>query len=575
MADFGEYWNDPNTQQLLGIASGLLSAGGPSPTPVSFGQAASQGLLSASKFGTVARENKIRDQQLSHMKTTDELTQLQLLAAIRNQAVQEQMLRSLGFLPPGGGAGGGGMSSGAAPLDPTGRNPSVMAGSGGGGYQPPTSGAPAGPGGPSNIPEGLRTPLAMDLAFNGGKGAGGMMATYAKPISGRAGAPLWGFNAQTGKMEIQGFSPKVDEGMTVDASGKISVAPGYAAAKQEVNTIPNPAGAMQTIKLSNQRELQLSQPEFLTYTQSGGTVLPPRYASLGRELPGVRFGDASNLGTPKPSAPQVSQENFPRESPKEGKEAAQRQLTVLHAEAEAQKKDSGTVAPELQREIDRVQSRVSGQPEPGVVGATQSQSEAVTQNRQQAAGKTVDEQFAKDYVAFTAGGGSQDAAKQIAQLGDVKKALDNAVLGKGPQLTGPKIGSIPDNILKFSDTGQKVISMRERVEEVVQRSLRAVLGAQFTEKEGERLIARAYNPSLSETENSVRVGRLLTQLQNGFSAKADAAKYFEKNGTLEGWQGKLPTIGDFDPDSPGGVSPAKGKSIPPSGRWAIRAVPGG
>lgn len=563
MADFGEYWNDPNTQQLLGMASGLLSAGGPSPTPVSFGQAASQGLLSASKFGTVARENKIRDEQLSHMKTTDELTQLQLLAAIRNQAVQEQMLRSLGFLPPGGGAGGG-MPSGAAPLDPAGRNPSVMAGSGSGGYQPPTSGAPAGPmpGGPNNIPEGLRTPLAMDLAFNGGKGAGGMMATYAKPISGRAGAPLWGFNAQSGKMEIQGFSPKVDEGMTVDASGKISVAPGYAQAKQEVNTIPNPAGAMQTIKLSNQRELQLSQPEFLTYTQSGGTVLPPRYVSLGRELPGVRFGDASALGTPKPSSPQVSQENFPRESPKEGKEAAQRQLTVLHAEAETQKKESGTVAPELQREIDRAQSRVSGQPEPGVVGATQSQSEAVTQNRQQAAGKAVDEQFAKDYVAFTAGGGSQDATKQISQLQDVQKALQK----RGANLTGPMIGSTPDSILKVANPN--AIAMRERVEEVVQRSLRATLGAQFTEKEGERLISRAYNPNLGEKENSIRVGRLLTQLQNAYEQKIGAAKYFEANGTLEGWQGKLPALGDFNPDvaDAGG----KSKSIPPSGRWSIR-----
>jgi hypothetical protein len=564
MADFADYFNDPSTQQLLGFASGLLSAGGPSATPTSFGQAASQGLLSASKFGTVARENKARDQQLEHMKTADQLTQMQLMAAIRNQAVQEQMLRSLGFLPQGATQGAPAMPGGGMPpMDPNGPNPSVMAGSGGVGYQPPT-GAPAG--GPSNIPEGLRTPLAMDIAFNGGKGAGGMMATYAKPVSGRAGAPMWGFNPKTGQMEIQGFSPKVDEGMTVGPGGQVGVAPGYAQAKQEVNSIPNPAGAMQTIKLSNQRELQLSQPEYLTYTQSGGTVLPPRYASLGRELPGVRFGDASSLGTPKPSTPQVSQENFPRETPKEGREAAQRQLTILHAEAEVQKKESGTVAPELQREIDRASGNIKAQPEPGVVGATQSQSEAVTQNRQQAAGKAVDEQFAKDYVAFTAGGGSQDASKQISQLQDVQKALSK----RGSNLTGPIIGSTPDAILKT--VNPNAIAMRERVEEVVQRSLRATLGAQFTEKEGERLISRAYNPNLGEKENSIRVGRLLTQLQNAYQQKAEAAKYFEANGTLEGWQGKLPSMSDFNPDA---VDGGKAKAIPASGRWSIRAVPGG
>jgi hypothetical protein len=562
-SDFSNYWNNPDTQQLLGFASGLLSAGGPSATPVSFGQAASQGLLSASKFGTVARENQLRDQQLEHTKTTDKLTQMQLAAAIRNQAVQEQMLRSLGFLPQGAPQdatqGAPAMPSGMPPMDPNGPNPSVMAGSGAVGYQPPT-GAPAAPsmGGPSNIPEGLRTPLAMDIAFNGGKGAGGMMATYAKPFGGRAGAPIYGFNPKTGQMEIQGFSPKVDEGMTVDASGRVSVAPGYASAKQEVNAIPLLSGAMQTIKLSNSRDVQLTQPEYLTYAQSGGTLLPSRYASLGRELPGVRFGTASSLGTPKPSTPQVSQENFPRESPREGKEAAQRQLTILHVEADQQKRESGTVAPELQQEIDRAQRRVGT--EPAVLGATQSQSEAVTQGRQQAAGKAVDETFGKDYVSFTTGGGSQDAAKQISQLQDVQKALSK----RGSNLTGPIIGRTPDSILNV--VKPDAVAMRERVEEVVQRSLRAVLGAQFTEKEGERLIARAYNPSLGEKENSIRVGRLLTQLENSYQQKADAAKYFEANGTLEGWKGKLPSIGDFNPDADG-----KAKAFP-AGRWGIKPL---
>lgn len=175
----------------------------------------------------------------------------------------------------------------------------------------------------------------------------------------------------------------------------------------------------------------------------------------------------------------------------------------------------------------------------GTLGLSQSQGDQINQERQRAGGKATDEAFAKDYVAWNQGGGA-DSAKQLAQLQDVSKALNT----KGANLTGPFLGSTPDMVKKF--TNPQSIAMRERVEEVVQRSLRSILGAQFTEKEGERLIARAYNPNLPEAENSIRVGRLFTQLQQAFQAKQDAAQYFEKNGTLQGWQGKLYNMGDFD-----------------------------
>ena len=188
-----------------------------------------------------------------------------------------------------------------------------------------------------------------------------------------------------------------------------------------------------------------------------------------------------------------------------------------------------------------------------VVGRTQSQEEGITQQRQKAGGTAADEAFAKDYNAFMQGG-AQDSAKQLAQLQDVATELAKP----GANLTGPYLGRVPDAIK--SVTNPKSIAMRERVEEVVQRSLRAILGAQFTEKEGERLIARAYNPSQPESENAIRVGRLLNQLQQAYQAKQSAARYFETNGTLQGWQGKLPSIGDFDMPEP---SPNAVSQIPP------------
>jgi len=146
----------------------------------------------------------------------------------------------------------------------------------------------------------------------------------------------------------------------------------------------------------------------------------------------------------------------------------------------------------------------------------------------------IDKAFAKDYSEFVAGGGFADARKNIDQLKDVRDKLKE---GKS-NYTGPIIGSVPKRIRTI--TNPKSVSMQEAVEEVVQRNLRLVLGAAFTEKEGTRLIERAYNTSLEENENLKRLNRLINQVESAYKAKESAANYFSKNGTLKGWVGTLP-----------------------------------
>ncbi len=328
------------------------------------------------------------------------------------------------------------------------------------------------------------------------------------------------------------YSAPLGEGMTRDPAGNASVVPGYpegqiALGKAPLEKVQNPDQTFSYVPRS-----QLA---------------------------------AAASANPIPQAPPVpprgpSPAGFPRETPADLRKSGTDALPILQAEAATFTQRGQPVPPDLQREIQQAQTRAGGAypkaanpaPTGGGLAATpqagpprfgQTQEEQIRQQRETAAGKEVDQTFAKDYVAFTTGG-AQDAAKQISQLGDVVKQLGTP----GAKLTGPFIGGVPDALLKFNKTGQNAIAMRERVEEVVQRSLRAILGAQFTEKEGERLIARAYNPNLSEKENAVRVGRLATQLQQAFSAKQDAANYFQKNNTLQGWQGKMPTMSDFDPD---------------------------
>jgi hypothetical protein len=165
----------------------------------------------------------------------------------------------------------------------------------------------------------------------------------------------------------------------------------------------------------------------------------------------------------------------------------------------------------------------------------------------------VDEKFADDYVAWTTGGG-QDAAAQIAQLKPVIQALE-----EGKPITGVPVAVQPDLLLAM--TNPKALQSREQVEEVVQRNLRVILGAQFTEKEGERLIARAFNPKLPPEENAKRLRRLFLQMSSAAEQKNAAAAYFEQNGTLRGFKGKTPSAQDFYNAMEGGAATVSGSSI--------------
>lgn len=156
--------------------------------------------------------------------------------------------------------------------------------------------------------------------------------------------------------------------------------------------------------------------------------------------------------------------------------------------------------------------------------------------------KALDTEFGKSYAEYVAGGGSSDSHKQLEQVKDVGRALSS-----GENLTGPVLGLVPGWIKAF--TNPDSVDVREQFEEVVQRNLRLILGAQFTQQEGERLIARAYNPQLSEEINQGRVERLFKQMATAAEAKERAVKYYEANGTLQGFEGKLPTLEDFDLDA--------------------------
>ena len=161
--------------------------------------------------------------------------------------------------------------------------------------------------------------------------------------------------------------------------------------------------------------------------------------------------------------------------------------------------------------------------------------------------KAVDQKYAQDYLDWTQGGGA-DAAANAAQI---KSVLDR--FANGEVLSGPSIGMAPDFFNAL--VNPEALNAKQQIEEVVQRNLRAVLGAQFTQVEGERLISRAFDARLKPQENAKRLRKLFMQIQTAAQQKQAMAEYYEKNETLRGFKGKAPNMNDFfnvlnAPDAP-------------------------
>jgi hypothetical protein len=159
--------------------------------------------------------------------------------------------------------------------------------------------------------------------------------------------------------------------------------------------------------------------------------------------------------------------------------------------------------------------------------------------------KSRDKKFGEELVEFNL----PDINKGLEQLTEASEALS-----KSNTLTGPIVSLMPNFV--GDRVNPKAAEVREAVEEVVQRNLRLVLGAQFTEKEGERLISRAYNPTLDEAENKKRVERLIKSIKDAAQEKLNMKSYFEKNGTLKGYDSESPTIESIEQSAFGESAPA-------------------
>lgn len=117
------------------------------------------------------------------------------------------------------------------------------------------------------------------------------------------------------------------------------------------------------------------------------------------------------------------------------------------------------------------------------------------------------------------------SVQQLNQIADSLEKTDTA--------TGPILGLLP-KVLRDVITPQGA-SLQDSAERIVQGGLRATLGGQFTQAEGDRFLARAYNPRLDEKQNAANMRTIAREIAAMQLDKKNALAYFQSNGTLEGF----------------------------------------
>ncbi len=140
--------------------------------------------------------------------------------------------------------------------------------------------------------------------------------------------------------------------------------------------------------------------------------------------------------------------------------------------------------------------------------------------------QTVDREFAKKYNEWRTGG--------KADFEENKKIFDEAITGleKGSVDTGMTSGIGARLPGVRTDTRE----LETRVRKALNSMLRATLGAQFTQEEGERIFQQTFDPFASPDENVKNMQTELSKIEKRARDIEQQGQLFDKQKTLSGFQ---------------------------------------
>ena len=149
--------------------------------------------------------------------------------------------------------------------------------------------------------------------------------------------------------------------------------------------------------------------------------------------------------------------------------------------------------------------------------------------------KSRDKKFGQELAKWESTG----AANTRSNIDSLNKII--GLIDEGQIKTGGFVDALPFG----SDWARAIVNPQaqdalDRVRGVVFQSLRETLGAQFTEREGQRFVEASYNPMLSQDQNADRLRDYVLRLESAEKARNQQLQYLKENGTLQGYNGQDP-----------------------------------
>ena len=149
--------------------------------------------------------------------------------------------------------------------------------------------------------------------------------------------------------------------------------------------------------------------------------------------------------------------------------------------------------------------------------------------------KTVNEKFGIEVNEWVISGGFAGAQANLIKIDDAIEQLEESK-GDPFGLTGKNVGIMPKGLRAIFNPDSA--DLEDNIRSIVYESLRQTLGAQFAEREGEKLIQASFNSMLSEEKNIVRLKRMRAKILEMAKAKQKSYEYFiANNGNMSGYSG--------------------------------------
>jgi hypothetical protein len=147
------------------------------------------------------------------------------------------------------------------------------------------------------------------------------------------------------------------------------------------------------------------------------------------------------------------------------------------------------------------------------------------------ASEDIDKKYIPSYLDWT-GSGRATFDKNMQLMEGAKNELTQMTEQWGLFDEPGKIQAIvPDAAMS-----ERVKTLMQDVQSTALASLRAALGSQFTEKEGERIQAMSFDPNLSPEANLKKLESSVQYLRDVAKDAEDKAGFYEEHGTLKGWK---------------------------------------